>query len=39
MKDAISLNQDLIDSNSLNLVQLDQDLMMLIILSLKKEEQ
>jgi hypothetical protein len=39
MKDAISLNQDLIDSNSLKLVQLDQDLMMLIILSLKKEEQ
>ena len=39
MKDAISSNQDLIDSNSLKLVQLDQDLMMLIILSLKKEEQ
>jgi len=39
MKDAINSNQDLIDSNSLNLVQLGQDLMMLIILSQKKEEQ
>lgn len=38
MKDAISLNQDLIDFNSLIQVQLDQDLMMSIILSLERKE-